>query len=367
MLAFTWRRGDWLRITIVLLGIILVTGGHYLTPSSLFLWHNVFQRLYYLPIIFAALSFGLRGGLAAALCSGLSYLPHIIMTWRGSPDYTVSQYGEIAVFFLVATVTGILAGRERKQRDELQRTAEQLSKVYRELQDSVEQVKRADRLSAIGQLSASLAHEIRNPLASLEGAIDVLEREPGSEELRQEFLGIMRKECRRLSRLLTNLLDFARPRRPQLKKVDVGRLVESVANLARPTAERSGVALKMEIATGLPSIECDPEQIQQVVLNLTLNAIQSMPEGGTARIGVLGRDTGVLVEVRDEGCGVAEESLDRIFDPFYTTKDQGTGLGLSVAHQIVSQHGGMIKVQRNADRGMQFTVCLPIRYGARSA
>jgi two-component system sensor histidine kinase HydH len=362
-----WRRSDWARVAVVVLGIMLVTVGHYFTPPSLFLWHNVFQRLYYLPIIFAALSFGLRGGLAAALCSSLAYLPHIIMTWRGSPDYSISQYGEIAVFFLVGAVTGILAGRERKQRDELQRSAEQLSKVYRELQDSVEQVKRADRLSAIGQLSASLAHEIRNPLASLEGAIDILEREPESEELRQEFLGIMRKECRRLSRLLTNLLDFARPRRPQLQKVDVGRLVESVANLARPAAERSGVALKMEIAKGIPFIECDAEQIQQVVLNLTLNAIQSMPEGGTARIGVRGQDSGVLLEVRDEGCGVAEDFLDRIFDPFYTTKEQGTGLGLSVAHQIVSQHGGMIKVQRNAERGMMFTVCLPIRYGARSA
>ena len=361
-----WRRSDWVRVAVVLLGIVLVTVAHYFTPSSLFLWHNVFQRLYYLPIIYAALSFGLTGGLAAALCSGVFYLPHIILTWRGLPDYSVSQYGEIAVFLLVGAVTGFLAGRERKQRDELQRTAEQLRKVYRELQDSVEQVKRADRLSAIGQLSASLAHEIRNPLASLEGAIDILEREPGSEELRQEFLGIIRKECRRLSRLLTNLLDFARPRRPQLQKVDAGRLVESVANLARPAAESSGVALELEIANGIPTIECDAEQIQQVVLNLTLNAIQSMPAGGTARIGVRGQDSGVLVEVRDEGCGVAEEFFDRIFDPFYTTKEQGTGLGLSVAHQIVSQHGGMIQVQRNAGKGMKFSVCLPTRYGAKS-
>ena len=283
---------DWLRIGIVFLGILLVTIGHYFTPPTLMLWHNIFQRLYYLPIIFAAIAFGWPGGLAAAGCAAFCYFPHILLTWHGLPDYSANQYAEIVVFFLVGTVTGVLAGRERKQRQELQRTAEQLGKVYRELQDSFEQVKRADRLSAIGQLSASLAREIRNPLASLEGAIDILERDPGSEEQRQEFLGIMKKECRRLSRLLTNLLDFARPRQPQVRTVDVGRLVESVIGLAGPAAERTGIALRAEIASGLPAVECDPEQVQQVILNLALNAIQAMPEGGTVKIAVDQQNSG---------------------------------------------------------------------------
>ena len=117
----------------------------------------------------------------------------------------------------------------------------------------------------------------------------------------------------------------------------------------------------------MPLIECDAEQIQQVVLNLALNAIQSMPGGGTARIVVHGQYSEVLIEVRDEGCGIRKEVLDRVFDPFYTTKEHGTGLGLSVAHQIVTQHGGMIKVQENAVKGMTFIVCLPARYGGKSA
>ncbi|MFZ5928175.1 MAG: ATP-binding protein [Acidobacteriota bacterium] len=360
-----FTRSDWARIGVLLLGIGLVTAGHYLTPPSLFLWHNIFQRLYYLPIVFAAISFGWPGGLAAAACSGLCYIPHILMVWHAMPDYSANQYAEIVVFFLVGLVTGVLASREKKRAEELQRTADQLSKVYRELQDSFEQLKRADRLSAIGQLSAGLAHEIRNPLASIEGAIDILERDPGSEEKRQEFFGIMKKECRRLKRLLSDLLDFARPRPPRIQPVGITRIVESVVSLAGPVAERCGITIRPAIPADLPDIECDAEQLQQVILNLALNAIQAMPEGGCVTLAAHKQDSQIVVLVKDEGCGIPSEDLDKIFDPFYTTKENGTGLGLSVAHQIVKQHGGAITVEANPDKGMTFAVVLPVRYGGK--
>ena len=353
---------EWTKIALVFAGILLVSTGHYLTPPSSLLWHNVFQRLYYLPIVFAALSFGLLGGLIAAACVGMCYIPHIVMTWHGNPDYSANQYAEIVVFFLVGIVTGVLADREQKQRRELQATAEQLSKVYQELQDSFEQLRRADRLSAIGQLAASLAHEIRNPLGSIEGAVDILERH-GADEKRLEFLSIIKKECQRLSRLLTNLLDFAKPRKPQVAAVNVRQVVEAVVNLARHAAERSAIVLEAEIEPNLGSIEGDAEQLQQVILNLTLNAIQAMPEGGKIRLDVRQRNSEIAIEIVDQGQGIDEADTDRVFDPFYTTKQGGTGLGLSVAHQIVSQHAGRIMVSRNPDRGMSFTVVLPVRLG----
>lgn len=353
---------EWTKIALVFAGILLVSTGHYLTPPSSLLWHNVFQRLYYLPIVFAAVSFGLLGGLIAAACVGMCYIPHIVMTWHGNPDYSANQYAEIVVFFLVGIVTGVLADREQKQRRELQATAEQLSKVYQELQDSFEQLRRADRLSAIGQLAASLAHEIRNPLGSIEGAVDILERH-GTDEKRLEFLSIIKKECQRLSRLLANLLDFAKPRKPQVAAVNVRQVVEAVVNLTRHAAERSAIVLEVETEPNLDSIEGDAEQLQQVILNLTLNAIQAMPEGGKIRLDVRQRNSEIAIEIVDQGHGVREADTDRIFDPFYTTKQAGTGLGLSVAHQIVSQHGGRIMVRRNPDRGMSFTVVLPARLG----
>lgn len=334
--------------------IVIATLLHMYTPPDQLLWHNVFQRLYYLPIVYAAIFFGWRGGIAAAVGSALLYVPHIFMVWRHHRDYEINQYAEIILFFLVGSVTGVLADRERRQREELARLNE-------ELEASFEQLKRADRLSAIGQLAASLAHEIRNPLASIEGASEVLESPATSEDVRREFLGIVRKESRRLNRLLTNLLDFARPRRPEYQEVDIERLIDSVTSLLAPTAEKAGIQFRKRLPERMPCVQSDPEQLKQVLLNITINAVQAMPEGGEITIGVEQTDGEALISIRDEGTGIPSEQLDKIFDPFFTTKDNGTGLGLSVAHQIITQHGGIITAQRNAARGTTFFIALPLQ------
>ena len=354
------RRDKWSRIALIVAGILLVSAGHYLIPPSLFLWHNIFQRLYYLPIVFAALSFGWVGGLSAAVSSAVCYIPHIILMWHGNPNYSVNQYAEILVFFLVGVVTGILADRERSQTAELRRTAEQLREANRELQDSFEQLKRADRLSAVGQLAAGLAHEIRNPLASIEGAVDILERGADSGETRTEFLAIIKKESRRLNGLLTNLLDFARPRQPRIREVNVRDVIDSVVDLTTHTAGRGGIRLQVETPEEVPPIEGDAEQLQQVILNLTLNAIQAMPEGGRITLHAHRRGDSLAIHVADEGGGIEADEIDKVFDPFYTTKRSGTGWGLSVAHQIVARHGGTIEVKPNPEKGMSFTVLLPL-------
>lgn len=360
------KRTRWTRIAVVVVGIVSTSLLHYVTPTSLFLWHNIFQRLYLLPIVYAAVFFGWRGGLASATFAAVCYLPHIVLVWRASPHYEVNQYAEIIVFFLIGLVSGTLADRERRRSEELQQTTEELRKVYRDLRDSFEQLKRADRLSAIGQLSASLAHEIRNPLGGIEGAANILEQPQTSDELRPEFLGIIKKECRRLNRLLTNLLDFARPRPPEFQAGDPRPLVDSVIDLVSHSAEQSGITIRKTVPASLPVIEFDPEQIKQVVLNLAINAIQAMPRGGVLELAVSRRDAAVVLSVKDEGEGIPVENLDRIFDPFFTTKENGTGLGLSVAHQIVSQHGGVIEAQRDAVKGTTFSVVLPIQRGRQA-
>jgi two-component system, NtrC family, sensor histidine kinase HydH len=356
------RRPDVLRAAVVTVGIVSASLLHFFTPPHFILWHNVFQRLYYLPIVYAAVYFGWRGGLLASSVSAMLYIPHIVMAWHDMPGYAANQYAEIILFFLVGTTTGVLADRERRRRQELQATTEQLSKVYRELQDSFEQLKRADRLSAIGELSASLAHEIRNPLGSIEGAAQILEQPQTSEEMRLEFLGVIRKECRRLNRLLTNLLDFARPRPPEFQEIDVRPVVDSVVALLSHTAEQNRIQLRKHVSASLSPVESDSEQLKQVLLNLTINAIQAMPGGGEIEISTAQKNTGIVIAVRDQGAGIPAENVDKIFDPFFTTKDSGTGLGLSVAHQIIVQHGGVITAERNVDRGMTFSVMIPIRH-----
>jgi signal transduction histidine kinase len=216
-------------------------------------------------------------------------------------------------------------------------------------------------LSAIGELSASLAHEIRNPLGSIEGAAQILEQPQTTEEMRREFLGVIRKECRRLSRLLSNLLDFARPRQPEFQPVDVCPVVDSVVALLAHTAQQSGIQLRKHLPPSLPDVESDSEQLKQVILNLTINAIQAMPDGGEIAISAAEKNAGIVIAVVDQGVGIPAEKVEKVFDPFFTTKDSGTGLGLSVAHQIVTQHGGVITAERNPGRGMTFSVTIPIR------
>lgn len=349
---------NWKAAALVFAGIALTSAGHYLTPSDFRLWHGLFQRLYYLPVVYAAIAFGWIGGLTAALLAGIFYIPHILTTWQHEHHYAMEQYAEIFMFLAVGLVTGVLSDRERKRRAELQSTARKLRQVYRELQGTFEQVKRADRLSAIGQLAAGLAHEIRNPLASIDGAAEVLDVANDQPELRTETVAIIRKECARLNRLLTSLLDFARPRRPEWREVDMSHVLDSVIELVSHSAGK-GIRFHKEAAAKAPAMLGDEEQLTQVVLNLALNAAQAMPDGGDVWLTVSAESGGIGICIKDQGSGIPEENLDKIFDPFFTTKDAGTGLGLSVVHQIVTQHGGTMSVARNPDKGMTFRLFFP--------
>ncbi len=346
---------------VVAVATIAISLLHHLTPASAAHWHYLYQRLFYLPVVYAGLYFGWRGGIAAAALAGVSYLPHAVMIGRDLPSIAVDQSLEIAVFGLAGILTGVLAERERTQKRTSQEAAARLSKVYAELQGNFERMKRAERLYAIGQLSAGLAHEIRNPLASIAGAAGILQRNRGCDPKYGECLEIINKECARLNRLLTNFLDFARPRAPRYQEMAVKPVLDSVIDLAMHAVDRRPIALRAEVAEHLPPVKCDPEQLKQVLLNLVINAVQASDESGGEIVLSAGMCDGrVFIEVRDQGRALAPELMDRIFDPFFTTKEHGTGLGLSVAHQIVTQLGGILTARRNPDRGMTFSVLLPL-------
>ncbi len=351
---------DLLRAFGVIALTLAISTVHYFTPDSMVQLHYLIQRLFYVPVVCAGLYFGWRGGLAAAVFAALAYLPQILATWKLHPSYSINQYAEVVLFCVVGVVAGILADRERRQKKTLQDTAEQLSRVYGELQDNFERMKRAERLYALGQLSAGLAHEIRNPLASIEGAAAVLLREPPSEERRIEFLQIIQKECRRLNRLLTNFLNFAKPREPEFETIRVEHILDSVITLAEHAIRRSEIVFRKEVADDLTELECDSEQLTQILLNLTINAIQAMPQGGKIVLSARRRDGNAVIKVQDQGTGISEKDLEKIFDPFFTTKESGTGLGLPVAHQIAVRQGGVLSAVRNADRGMTFSLELPL-------
>jgi len=354
----TKHRG--LRIGLILGAIAAISLLHYRTGTHHLWLHQLFQRGYYLPVLLAALWFGLSGGLLAATAAGLFYVPHILLAWGHHPDQSLTQYIEIIMFFVIGGLTGTLADQERRDRAKVQETAQKLSDVLAQLQASFEQLRRADRLSALGRLSAGLAHEIRNPLGAVEGAIQILRRPELPEATQQEFGELAQREVDRLKGLLADFLGFARPAAPRRLPTDIGTLLESVRLLAAETARMSGARIEVEPPENLPSIAVDPEQIKQVLLNLVLNAVQAMPNGGKVVLKAARKADSIVVSVEDEGIGISPEDLERVFDPFFTKREGGTGLGLSIAYQIVNGHGGHIQAWANPDRGMTFSVTLPL-------
>jgi signal transduction histidine kinase len=246
--------------------------------------------------------------------------------------------------------------------------AERLMQREKELQESQKTLRRADRLSSLGLLTAGLAHEIRNPLVAIRTFTQLLPQRYEDVEFREGFQGLVLKEVDRICGLITDLLSFARPSRPNVAQENINEIVDSIARILETEAKDKGVEITRNFAEDLPSVAIDREQMKQVFMNLILNGIQAMKEGGS--ISVSTRSTSknesgetahfVQIEVRDTGVGIAEENLEHIFDPFFTSKDEGSGLGLSISHQIVQEHGGYVEVQSKIGTGTSFFVNLPI-------
>ncbi len=349
------------RVQALLIVILVVALAvfNWMAPARAVILHNVLHHLNILPFMLAGMFFGWRGALKTVLLATVLQAPSIHRHWFQEPLDAQDQVVELSTFGLAAVIAGLLADRERTQRKRVEATKVELEHVYTELQQNIDQLKKTERLTAAGQLSASLAHEIRNPLASISGAAGILARGQVSAEARAECLEILMKESQRLNKLLTNFLDFARPRLPRLQPAEPLELVQSVTALAQHTARRQGVFLQVQ-SEGTPrEIECDPEQIKQLLLNLILNAIQATEGQGTVAVRTLFTEDNVCIDVCDQGAGIAPEARERIFDPFFTTKENGTGLGLAIALNIASQHGGTLASRPNAGGGSVFRLELP--------
>jgi signal transduction histidine kinase len=224
------------------------------------------------------------------------------------------------------------------------------------------QMSRAEHFATLGELAAGLAHEIRNPLAGIAGVLDIVSRDLPDSSPARSVMEDAKQEAVQINRILTELLDTARPKPPQFRVADIVGTVEHAVMFARQQAVTRRISLEFEVRDTLPQVEHDPGQINQVLLNLLLNAIQSMDKAGTVKVTLQQLDDNtVSISVKDEGKGISPDHLPNIFRPFFTTKGHGTGLGLSLARRMVESHGGTIDVTSTFGKGSQFTVELPIR------
>ncbi|MBS1799531.1 MAG: sensor histidine kinase [Acidobacteria bacterium] len=349
------------RTKAALIAILVVTLAVFtwMVPPRAVVVHNILHHLNILPFMLAGLFFGWRGVLKTVLLTAVLLAPSVYRHWFRAPLDAQDQIVELSTFGAAGVIAGLLADRERTQRKRVEATKVELERVYVELQQNMEQLKKTERLTAAGQLSASLAHEIRNPLASISGAAGILARGQASSEARAECLEILTKESQRLNKLLTNFLDFARPRLPRRQKTELRDLIQSVTALAQHAARKQGVSLRVGTVDRGEEVVCDPEQIKQLLLNLILNAIQATEGEGEVEVRSFFIDSRLCIEVCDHGQGISREAKERIFEPFFTTKENGTGLGLAIAANIAAQHGGTLSCMGNTGQGTIFRLELP--------
>jgi two-component system sensor histidine kinase HydH len=346
--------------------VIVITALHYSTNIQDARIHDIFRRLYYIPIVLGGLWFALRGGLGTSIVVSILYAPHVLFQWGNMPAAKPEQYLEILLYNVIGFLTGFLSQRERTQKERYQAAVGHLEKSYAQLKEQAdlileieEQLRRADRLSALGELSAGMAHEIRNPLGSIRGTAEILQDGIESSDPRYEFTRILIKEVDRLNRVVQNFLDFARPAEKERSAVDVGGLLREVLTLTRLHAQKNGVKIELEVGE-TPPVQANPEQIKQAFLNLILNALQAMPDGGTLTLAAETEEDRLRLRFSDTGQGIPQENLERVFNPFFTTRSNGTGLGLAITHRIIQGHGGRMEVESRVGEGTTFTVILPV-------
>jgi signal transduction histidine kinase len=254
-----------------------------------------------------------------------------------------------------------------KRNDEIGDLGRNFNHMMQQLRESREEIERlhrtqmsrAEHLATLGELATGLAHEIRNPLAGIAGVIEIVGRDLPQTSPARAVVKDVRLEITRISRTLTDLLETARPRRPEVRRSNLNTTVEHAVMLARQQVLSRPIKIESQQAPDLPEVEHDSDQVHQVLLNLLLNAVQAMEGPGTVRVEIGSRGGFASVAVSDTGRGISAQNLPNIFRPFYTTKGDGTGLGLSLARRIVEDHHGRIEVNSVVGKGSKFEVLLP--------
>ncbi len=346
----------------VWLPIVAITALHYGTSMEHDWAHDVLRRMYYLPILLAAFGHGLRGGLAAAAVTSLVYLPHAFSLSPGhhhDPGGGVDKALEILLYNLVGATAGLLADRERARRRELQRALAAQQRLTHELV-------RASRLSALGEVVAGLAHEIKNPLHALAGTAEVVDPliPRDAEERRMWELHVA--ELGRLSRLAERYLSFARPSPSELVDLDLRRVAEQIAELCAVEARHREIAVDLAVPDAPVKIRGDRDQLVSLGLHIAVNAFRAIARaregaaGPRGRLVIAVREDGphAVLELENDGPPLAEAERPLLFTPFYSGDAQGTGLGLAIAARIAEQHAGGVEAD-NVGLGVRFTLRVP--------
>jgi two-component system sensor histidine kinase HydH len=329
-----------------------------------------FWLLLLLPVVSAATVSSLAGTLIFTGLAGGAYLSFLMfLDWERfvleRPEIELLIL-RVVCLFMVGNLTNVLAAALRVQSEKHRRMAEHLADANRQVLEAHEAVRRSDRLAALGQLTAGLAHELRNPLGTIKASAEMLGQQLSREnEVAREVAGFISTEVDRTNSLVTRFLQFARPLKLRLDSVDLAQLLDRA--IADAQREAPDIKIYKNYAPEIPPFRLDAELMERVFYNLALNAAQASPAGGTVTVKTRAEGRTAEIAVIDRGVGIDTKQMKDIFNPFFTTKPQGVGLGLAIVAKIVDEHSGKIAVESEPGKGSIFCVSLPMDLAPKPA
>ncbi len=314
--------------------------------------HAVHSRLCYIPIAIGATWFGLKGGMLTASSITLLVIPFVAGAANNHSSIS-SEIVEIAYYFAIGGLIGALVDKEVS--------------IRRKHDDAQKQLDHAHRLSMVGQMAAGVAHEIKNPLASIKGAVEIVTDPRISDSAKLEFRDILIGEVRRIDSTVEEFLEFARPKDTRREFTNLSVIVAQTVRQLEAQFSKNNVKIEHHIAPDV-CVFGDPEKIKQVLINILINAAESSDDGPLVVVCLINdREVGAILTVTDNGLGIPPEQLERIYEPFFTTKPSGSGLGLAVVKNIVELHGGQIKIDSESGRGTKVRMTFPLAIEAAEA
>lgn len=338
------------KVLIVLLFIAATTFFHYFTVLTGHHYYIFYRELYFFPLVLAGFWFALRGALLTSILITAAYLPITIMYWDRFSTDDLTRVVEIIMFNAIAVIIGVLKDREQQRQ---------------------KQLVMAESLAAMGRAVSAAAHDMKTPLIAIGGFTNLVisrlaKAAQGVDETPEiitdarEKLAIVVKETGRLEGMVREMLDFSRPLQLQKSKEDINRVIEQSVALVGSSARARRVSVISETARDTPFAFIDADRFKQVLVNLLMNAIQASPEGEEVKVTSFAQGPQLIIDIKDCGCGIPVDKRAEIFDPFVTTKKEGTGLGLPIAKKVVQAHDGQLEIIDNEGHGVTFRITIPL-------
>jgi len=330
------------RIKIISIALLISTIAffQYFTDLSDHRLHIFYQSLFFLPVILAGLWFGLRSSLTTSLAITIILLPFTFIYWNGFSAGDFDNVMEMILYNSLAVVVGIMKDRHKVEEKRL---------------------REAESLASMGKAVSSLAHDLKTPIIGIGILSRLMQKRLKEDDPCQGKLDLIIDEVQRLEKMVEEMLDFSRPLELHRSEKDVNQLVNQSIEIVALIAQRKNIELRSEIPESLPLVSIDELRIRQALINLLMNAVEASSEGEIVRVYSYKKRRDLFIEIIDRGSGIPEGKREEIFPPFFTTKQEGTGLGLPIAKKILEAHRGYLEVFNNFEKGTTIRVVIPVR------